>query len=117
VQRRLPEENITVDKLTTPGTYKVLVHYFYVFGQGPTTATVEIFKNGSSIGTWSQTLAATDDLWEVLSFTIVPSGKIEAVAPSAKVTQGASPVGRPSFLQKPWRGRQAGIFPGERSCP
>ncbi len=99
------EENITVDKITEPGTYKILVHYYYDSGQGPTTATVEIFQNGNALGTWVQTLAETDALWEVLSFTIAPSGKVVAVSPSNQVTKVTPPANRPRVLQKPRRGK------------
>jgi len=97
------EENITIDKVTAPGTYRVVVHYWSDHGNGGTTATVEVFHNGNPIGTWSQYLAETDDVWEVFSFTVSASGKIEAVAPTGKLSKQTLPADLPRFLQKPGR--------------
>lgn len=64
------EENLTLEKVTTPGTYKIWVHYFSDHGQGPSIATIEIFKNGRSLGSIYNLMAETGDRWDVLSFSI-----------------------------------------------
>jgi len=94
------EENITIDKVTDPGTYNIFAHYYSDHGYGGTTATVQIYHNGNLIYTQSQYLGATGDIFNALSFTVAPSGKIEAVVPTGTVTRGALPTDLPAYLQK-----------------
>lgn len=80
------EENITLDKITESGTYKVLAHYFRDHDKGASTARVEIFQNGISIFDQSRTLTNSGDepdtgqIWTVLSVTIPDSGAISSKA-------------------------------------
>lgn len=99
------EENITIDKVTTPGTYKVLAHYYRDHRLGPTTATVQIFQNGTQIFIDSQVLTNSGDtpdggtLWTVLSFTVTAGGKIE-VSGGGEVTKAGSSGDLPAHLKK-----------------
>ena len=76
------EENITLDKITESGTYKVLAHYFNDHDKGASTARVEIFQNGILIFDQSSTLTNSGDgpdtgqIWTVLSVAIPDSGAI-----------------------------------------
>ena len=69
------EENITLDTVTTPGTYKVIAHYYRDHGLGPTSVTVEVKRFGRVVRTATMTLSnASDapdsgDVWTVFSFT------------------------------------------------
>ncbi len=54
------EENITVDKVTTSGTYKIVVHYYNDHSLGDTVATVKILRFGRQIREASMGLSNPD---------------------------------------------------------
>ncbi len=70
------EENITLDKITEAGTYKVLVHYYNDHNLGDTTATIVILRFGRVVRTASQSLSNPDQdpdsgsLWTAFEFMI-----------------------------------------------
>lgn len=83
------EENLTLEKVTTPGTYKVWVHYYSDHSQGPSLAFIEVFKNGRSLGYTSRLLNETGDSWDVFSFSISSLGLEEGIVETPdEVTPG-----------------------------
>jgi hypothetical protein len=96
------EENITLGRITSPGAYSVLAHYYGDHGQGPTQATVEIFLNGTLLFSDTRVLNnPTDDpdagdLWTVLRVQLSPSGKVQLTG-GGEVTQMS-----PSFRDSRW---------------
>lgn len=54
-------EQITLDKVTDSGTYKVLIHYYRDHDLGPTTATIEVFQGSIKVFEGSNTLSNTGD--------------------------------------------------------
>lgn len=91
------EENISLGRITSPGAYRILAHYYQDHGRGPTQATVEIFLNGALIFSDTRVLNNTandpdaGDLWTVLRVELMPSGKVQ-VAGGGEVTQMSLPV-------------------------
>ena len=73
------EENLTVDKVTTPGNYRVWVHYFSDHDMGATTATIQIFQYGQLISTASHVLSETGDSWNVFDFSIGASANSDII--------------------------------------
>ncbi|MBU4199116.1 MAG: YfaP family protein [Verrucomicrobia bacterium] len=82
------EENITLDKVVDPGTYQVWVHYYSDHDMGATTATIEVFKYGQSIGVTSQGLSETGDRWDVFSFSVGASAAMTIKENSGGVIHG-----------------------------
>lgn len=82
------EENLTIDKVTTPGDYRIWVHYYSDHDMGATTATVQIFKYGQLIGTASQVLSETGDSWTVFDFSIGAGMAIVGERPAGDVIHG-----------------------------
>ncbi len=68
------EENITVDKLTAPGTYRVAVHYYYDHDRGGTTATVEILQYGYRVAAIQRYLGRTGAYSTVFNVTVSAAG-------------------------------------------
>jgi len=83
------EENITIDKVVTPGEYSVWVHYYSDHDMGATTATVEIYQYGRLISTSSQGLAETGDRWDVFSFSVGSAGPT-IITDDGRVTKGVT---------------------------
>lgn len=103
------EENISISKVTTPGPYKVLAHYYSAHGLGPTTATVEVFQNGTTIFHDSRVLnnpgtPDQGDLWTVLRIVVSAHGEIEVFDEDEVITPGPGPWGPwwnlPDYLKK-----------------
>lgn len=84
------EENITLDKVIDPGTYRVWVHYYSDHDKGPTTALVEVYRYGQLIGSAVQGLAETGDRWDVFSFSIGGAGVASIEANHGKVIPGVA---------------------------
>jgi len=82
------EENITVDRVTAPGTYRVWVHYYSDHDRGPTIAMIELFRYGQLIGAASQYLGDTGDRWNVFDFTIGGAGLVSFGEMYEDVTRG-----------------------------
>lgn len=76
------EENITLDKVTDPGTYKVLVHYYNDHYKGPTTAIVEIYLYGKRVAWSYRTLTnpnhgpSSGSIWVPFTFAISKAGNV-----------------------------------------
>ncbi|MDP2990113.1 MAG: hypothetical protein Q8O57_06055, partial [Kiritimatiellota bacterium] len=84
------EENITLDKVTSPGTYRLWVHYFSDHGLGATTATIEIYQYGRLIGGSSSGLSATGDRWDVFSFSVGSALAPAIITDNGLVTKGVT---------------------------
>jgi Zn-dependent metalloprotease len=87
-------EQITVDKLTTPGTYRVLVHYYRHRGFGNTTANLEVFRGRRKLFEGSRALSNSNDnpsggeLWFAYNI-VVAAGKDEVEGFEVDIVQPA----------------------------
>jgi hypothetical protein len=65
-------EEITVDKLTTPGTYSVVARYFDDHHRGSTTVRMEVFRGARNIFNGTTTLTAAGQEWLAFDIIIAP---------------------------------------------
>lgn len=63
-------ENITIDALPGPGTYRIYVHYYSDHGNGGTTVSASLMENGVPILSDSRYMAPGGGDWTLLEFTI-----------------------------------------------
>ena len=63
-------ENITIDALPGPGTYRIYVHYFSDHGNGGTTVSASILENGVPLASASQYMTDGGSDWTLLEFTV-----------------------------------------------
>ncbi len=82
------EENITLDRVSTPGTYKVLVHYYSDHGDGATAAMVEIFRYGRLILADHTTLSETGDVWVPFIVNVRGDGDLRFEPAPGQVMRG-----------------------------
>ena len=71
-------EQITVDTLTTPGTYTVQAHYFSDHDLGSATATIEVYRGAQRLFRGSKTLTDGQE-WTFYEIVIAPGAKPQFV--------------------------------------
>jgi len=62
-------ENITIDSLPGPGSYKIFVYYFSDHGEGGTNVTATIYENGAPIFSSSRYMNDRET-WNLLDFNL-----------------------------------------------
>jgi hypothetical protein len=72
-------EQITVETLTTPGTYVVSAYYYSDRGRGASTVTMEVYRGAQRLFRGTQTLAGTGANWNAYNIVISAGAKPEIV--------------------------------------